>query len=60
MWCLVVDQLLRELRKVGIFARAYADDVIYICRANDKEVLFSLMRFALRIMENGVRRLNSQ
>ena len=51
MWCLVVDQLLHELSKVGIFARAYADDVIIICRADDKEVLFSLMRFALGMVE---------
>ena len=51
MWCLVVVQLLRKLSKVGIFARAYADDVIIICRADDKEVLFSFMRFALGMVE---------
>ena len=27
MWCLVVNQLLRELSKFGIFARVYADDI---------------------------------
>ena len=43
-------KLLRELSKVSIFSRAYADDVIIICRVDDKdskEVLFSIMRFAL-------------
>ena len=52
MWGMVVDQPLRELSKVGIFARAYADDLIIICRVDIlKEVLFNLMRFALGIVE---------
>ena len=48
---LVVDQLLRQLSKVGIFGKAYEDDVIMICRVDDKEVLFSLMRFPLGIVK---------
>ena len=51
MWCLVVVQLLRKLSKVGIFARAYADDVIIICSTDYEEMHLSLMRFALGIME---------
>ena len=53
-------KLLRELSKVGIFSRAYADDVIIICRADDKEVLLALCDFHYKSRKNCVRRLNSQ
>ena len=51
MGCLVVDQLLLELSKVGVFVQDYTDDVIIICSTDYKEMHFSLMRFALGIME---------
>ena len=60
MQCLVVDQLLRELNKVCIFARIYTDGVTIICRVDDKEVLSSLTRFTQTLCNRGVRRLNSQ
>ena len=44
-------QLLRELSMIGIFVRVYANDEVIICRADNKDMVFSIMRFALGIVE---------
>ena len=53
----VVDQLFRELSKVGIFSRAYSDYIITTCSVDDKEMLFSLMRFALGILKKWCKKV---
>ena len=57
MWYLVVDKLLCELSKAGIFGRTYADDVIIIYKANYKDMIFSIMRLALGIIEKWCKKV---
>ena len=52
LWCLVVDSLIRLLNDAGIYAQAYADDIVILVRDDDEGTLASLMQFALGLVES--------
>jgi len=54
LWCLVIDELLVELKKAGFQVFGYADDVAIVARGNFLSILKERMDDALRIIQNSV------
>jgi hypothetical protein len=49
LWCLVVNDLLEELRREGIHFYGYADDIDIVAGGRFLSTLKDLMEFALKI-----------
>ncbi|GJQ85546.1 hypothetical protein Trydic_g10845 [Trypoxylus dichotomus] len=51
LWCLLVDDLLSDLRRAGFYAQGYADDITIMVGGGFERVVSERMQVALRLVE---------
>ena len=51
-WCLIIDELLRELDEADIYAQAYADNILILVRDDNESVIEGIMQHALALVGN--------
>lgn len=52
MWNMVVDELLGELKKVGVQVQGYADNIVLVCRGKYDDSLWDRIQTRLGIISN--------
>lgn len=58
LWDLVVDELLNELNKKGIYTQGYADDIVIIIMGKNLYRISRQMQQALKIVEDWCKRVD--
>ncbi|GJQ83205.1 hypothetical protein Trydic_g15793, partial [Trypoxylus dichotomus] len=56
LWCLLLDDLLSDLRRAGFYAQAYADDITIMVSGRFEGVVSERMQVALRLVETWCRK----
>ncbi|GJQ83221.1 hypothetical protein Trydic_g14577 [Trypoxylus dichotomus] len=56
LWCLLVDDLLSDLRRAGFYAQGYADDITIMVSGRFEGVVSERMQVALRLVETWCRK----
>ncbi len=60
LWCLVVDELIRRLNKLGFYTQGYANDIVVLIMGRFLDVLSGQLAEVIRVIlewcaENGLR-----
>ncbi|GJQ68110.1 hypothetical protein Trydic_g16792 [Trypoxylus dichotomus] len=55
LWCLLVDDLLSDLRRAGFYTQGYADDITFMVSGRFEGVVSERMQVALRLVETWCR-----
>ncbi|GJQ65258.1 hypothetical protein Trydic_g7385 [Trypoxylus dichotomus] len=56
LWCLLVDDLLSDLRRAGFYAQGYADNITIMVSGRFEGVVSERMQIALRLVETWWRK----